>query len=55
MKRWEPILEVLRMDGVELPDRLPFVDTHDRSTIDRQIGSTVNLHIDGDRLVGKNI
>jgi len=55
MARWEPVREVLLMDGVALPERLPFVDSHDRSTVDTLLGSTVDLHIQSGKLLGKNV
>lgn len=56
MQRWEPVLEVLRMDGCKLPasGQGPLLDTHDRSTIDKQLGSVRELRVDGGRLLGRN-
>ena len=52
---WDILDEVLRMDGARLPDagQVPLLDTHDRSTIRSQPGSTRALRIEGDQLVGR--
>ncbi len=62
LRRFEPVLEVLRMDGIKFPDQTPLLDTHDRSSIKNMIGSTRDFrveHIDtptykGDALVARN-
>lgn len=54
MQRWEAVEEILRMDGVSLPDQVPFCDTHDGSSIVKQLGSTRNLRVEGGKLVATN-
>lgn len=46
--------EALIMDGVSLPDnrKLPLLDTHDRSSVDRIKGSIVNLRVENGELIG---
>lgn len=55
-KRFEVIAEVLLMSGCRMPasGQLPLVDTHDLSTVKKQLGSTRELHIEGDKLIGRN-
>ena len=55
MNTWEIIDEVLRMDGLTLPaaGQVPMLDTHDRSTIKKQLGSTRELRIESGQLVGR--
>ena len=38
-ERWDIVQEVLLMSGAELPDQVPLLDTHDRSTIEKVLGS----------------
>ncbi len=54
--RWEIIEEVLLMSGFRAPanGQVPLLDTHDRSTIQKQLGSTRQLHTEGDKLIGRN-
>lgn len=53
----EPILEVLRADGVELPDQLPLLNTHSRWSLDDVLGSVRNIRreeMNGDQgLIGR--
>jgi len=54
-ERGEVIREILSMDGLKLrggKDKLPIVDSHDRSTIRNVLGSVQNLRIEGTELVG---
>jgi len=46
--RFEPILEVLRMDGVELPKQLPLLNAHSRESIHNIVGSTRELRMSTD-------
>jgi hypothetical protein len=48
--------EVLRMDGLVLPEnkQLPLLDTHDRTSVSRILGSTRDLRIEGGNFVGRN-
>lgn len=41
--RFEPVLEVLLMDGVELPERVPLLDSHSRYSTADIIGTTRNF------------
>jgi len=45
LRLWEPVLEVLRMDGVITPDQSPLLDTHDRSSITKMLGSTRGFNV----------
>lgn len=54
--RMEMVDEVLLMSGLRLADirkgKLPLLDTHSRSTVKNILGSTENLRIEGDKLIG---
>lgn len=52
--RWEPIREILLMDGAVLPEnrQLPLLDNHSRYSTAVQMGSTRDLRIDGKELIG---
>jgi len=54
--RFEIIDEILLMSGVRIPEggQVPLLDTHDRYSIQRQVGSTRNTHVEGKELVGRN-
>jgi len=57
---WESfrvIDEVLRMDGVQIPagGQVPLLDSHSSYRTSSVIGSTRNLAIEGDKLVGRNV
>ena len=56
MSRWELVNEILLMKGIRIPagDQVPMLDTHDRSTVQKMLGSTRNLHVEGDKLIGTN-
>ena len=52
---WESgriVHEVLRIDGAEYPERVPLLDSHDRTSIDAVIGSVSGLRSVDGRLVG---
>lgn len=53
LRTGEPVLDVLRMDGATFPDRIPLLDTHDRKSIRSVVGSVTDLHVEGDKLVGR--
>ncbi|WP_437201983.1 hypothetical protein [Planctomicrobium sp. SH664] len=51
-ERWTVIPEVLLVSGVTLPKQVPLLDGHDRSTVNRQLGSIRDLQVSGDHVVG---
>ena len=55
MERWELFEEVLLMSGCRLPadGQMPLLDTHDRSTVQSQLGSVRELRTETDKLVGR--
>lgn len=55
MSTWEIVEEILRMDGLVLPEigQVPLLDTHDRSSIFNQLGSTRDLRREGGELIGR--
>lgn len=55
MRRWDVVLEVLVMDNVEFADQVPYLDTHDRSSVRSMLGSTRNLRVEDGQLLGTNI
>ncbi|NIP26666.1 MAG: hypothetical protein GWN94_19845 [Phycisphaerae bacterium] len=54
--RFEVIEEVLIMSGCRIPEggQVPMLDTHDRTTVRKQYGSTRELRVEGDKLLGRN-
>lgn len=52
-RRFEPIDEVLRMDGVELPDQVPMLSDHFRFSIEAVLGSIRSLRVEGSKLLGR--
>ena len=54
MGRWEVLEEILLMDGVRFAKQVPYTDTHDRSTIAKMLGSTRDMRIEGNELIGRN-
>ena len=51
--RWEPILEVLRMDGCQIPERMPLLADHNRYSVDNVLGSIRQIRTKGDELIGR--
>jgi hypothetical protein len=54
-ERGEVVSEILSMDGVTFrndKNKLPIVDSHDRSTVRNVLGTVRNVRIDGTQLVG---
>lgn len=45
--------EVLRMDGVQIPDQTPLIENHSRWNLDNIVGSVRDLRVDGQRLMGR--
>lgn len=52
MRTWQIIREVLVMDGARYADQVPLLDSHDRSSVKKQLGSTRNIRKEGGKLVG---
>jgi len=48
----EMVDEVLLMSGARFPEQVPLLDAHDDSTIIKQLGSTRNIRIDADKMIG---
>ena len=55
LMRFEVVEEILRMDGVRLPKQVPMLDSHDRSTIQKTLGSTRNFRVEDGRLMATNV
>lgn len=47
------IQEVLRLDGLELPQKVALVDSHDRQSVRSVLGSIRDLRIEGNELIGR--
>ncbi|WP_417850164.1 hypothetical protein [Thalassoglobus sp.] len=45
--------EVLLMRGIEVPEKITMVDSHNRSTVQATLGSIRDLKVVGDRLIGR--
>lgn len=54
MKRYEPILEVLDMTNIRLPEKVPFLDSHQRDSTETVMGSTYNFRISDNKLLATN-
>ncbi len=52
-KRWEIIDEVLRMDGVDVPDQVVLLESHQRYSTENVLGSIRSMRVDGTRLIGR--
>ena len=53
--RGEAVDEVLLMKGLRgLPAQIPLLDSHDRSSVTKQLGSTRGLRVENGQLVGRN-
>lgn len=46
-QRYEPIDEVLRLDGAEIPDQVPMLESHMRWSIDSVFGSARQFRVEG--------
>lgn len=57
LARWEVVEEILLMSGARFPasNQVPMLDSHDRSSVQKQLGSTRNLRIEGTQLIGLNV
>lgn len=54
-ERWEIVREILPMRFMEAPndDKVPFLDSHNRSSLDRVKGSASNFKVDGNKLMAR--
>jgi len=53
MERWEIVEEILVMEGARFTPQVPMLDTHDRSSVSKQLGSTREIRVDGGQLLGR--
>lgn len=49
----DTVLEVLRMDGAEVPNQIPLLDSHAWSTVRSVLGSIRDIRIDGSQMLGR--
>lgn len=52
-ERWEMVPEVLRMDGAEWPQQVPFLNAHSRASVSDVLGSGRSIRTEGGNLVGR--
>jgi len=50
--RWEPIREALIVDGGNIPDKVPLLDTHSRFEVSNIKGSVTNFDFEADEKLG---
>lgn len=50
--KWEPVREVLVIDGGNIPDKIPLLDTHSRFEINNIKGSVTNFDYEADDTLG---
>lgn len=53
VRRWDAIDEVLRMDGLDIPDQVPLLANHNRFELDAIYGSVRQMRFDGPQLLGR--
>lgn len=46
LERFDVVDEVLRLDGMELPERVPLIDSHDRMTVRGVLGSLRDIRVE---------
>lgn len=51
-RRYEVIEEVLRMDGVTIPNHVPLLNNHNRYSLEHILGSVENVRVEGNQLIG---
>lgn len=51
-ERYEMVPEVLRSDGMQSPEQVPMLDSHNRYSMSDQYGSVRGIRIDGQTVVG---
>lgn len=52
-ERYEVVPEVLLMKGAQYPKQVPFLNAHNRYSVDDQLGSARELKIEGDKMLGR--
>jgi phage head maturation protease len=52
-ERYEIVNEILFMSGLQKPEKIPMLDSHDRYTVKNQLGSCTDMRVEGDKLIGK--
>lgn len=53
LRTGEAFMEVLRMDGAEIPEQIPLLDTHDRKSVRATMGSIRSIRIDDDQMIAR--
>lgn len=52
MRAFRFVNEVLVIEGRQFPEQVPLLDSHQRSSVDDQLGSTRSIRVEGKNLVG---
>lgn len=58
MQRWEVVEEILLASGMRVASadgQVPLLDTHNRATVQAQLGSCRDIRVDGDVIIGRNV
>lgn len=53
MRGWDIIDEVLRMDGLNIPQQVPMLAAHDRHSLDSVLGSIREIRVEGATTIGR--
>ena len=51
---WKYIREIILMKGVEFESEVPFINSHKRDDIENLLGTTKEMRVEGDSLIGRN-
>lgn len=52
MRSWSLVREILVIQGRTFPAQVPLLDTHQRDSVEQQLGSTRAIRVEGNQLVG---
>jgi len=53
LSRWAVVEEILLMNGRKSVDKIPLLDSHNRSSIQNQLGSIRNFRVEDNKLIGR--
>lgn len=51
---WKYIREIILMKGTEFESEVPFINSHKRDDIENLLGTTKEMRVEGDSLIGRN-
>lgn len=58
MQRWEVVEEILLASGMRVAaadGQVPLLDTHNRASVQAQLGSCRDIRAEGDKIIGRNV